>query len=254
VNLFWALRRLEETASNCRRLPLNDLKARLLQEALLILEEDRATCRAIGENGARLIPNDATVLTHCNAGALATGGSGTALAVLYAAHAQGKSIRVYADETRPLLQGARLTVWELMQAGLDVVLICDSAAAHVMREKHVNCVITGADRIAANGDVANKIGSYGLAICAQEHGVPFYVAAPCSTFDLSLGDGGQIPIEERQGSEVECFLRSRAAPPGTRVFNPAFDVTPARYVSAIITERGIISRPTDDKLLTHLRP
>ncbi len=253
VNLFWALRRMGETALRHREMSVPQLKQTLLDEAVTILEEDRATCRAIGENGARLFKDGATVLTHCNAGALATGGCGTALAAIYAAHAHGKTIRVFAKETRPLLQGARLTTWELSQAGIDVTLICDSSVAHVMREKHIDAVIVGADRIAANGDVANKIGTYTVAICAKELGVPFYVAAPVSSFDPKLSHGGLIPIEERAGSEVECFLESRAAPAGIRILNPAFDVTPASYVSAIITERGIIERPTTAKVRAHLR-
>lgn len=253
VNLFWALRRMEETASRHRRLPVHELKEALLEEAGKILDEDRATCRAIGEHGAKLLRDGANILTHCNAGALATGGSGTALAAIYAAHAQGKKVRVFAKETRPLLQGARLTTWELSQAGIAVTLICDSAVAHVMREKAIDAVIVGADRIAANGDVANKIGTYTVAICAREFGVPFYVAAPISTFDPKLSHGGLIPIEERAASEVECFLESRAAPAGIRIFNPAFDVTPARYVSAIITERGIIRKPNRAAVRAHLK-
>ena len=253
VNLFWALRRMEETASRHRKLPIACLKQVLLDEAKKILEEDRATCRAIGENGARLFKNGARILTHCNAGALATGGGGTALAAIYAAHAQGKKLSVFAKETRPLLQGARLTTWELSQAGIDVTLICDSSVAHVIREKRIDAVIVGADRIAANGDVANKIGTYTAAICARELGVPFYVAAPISTFDPKLSHGGLIPIEERAGREVECFLESRAAPAGIKILNPAFDVTPARYVTAIITERGVIEEPNRTKVRAHLK-
>jgi methylthioribose-1-phosphate isomerase len=185
-----------------------------------------------------------TVLTHCNAGGLATADYGTALAVLFAARDQGKAIRAYVDETRPLLQGARLTTWELKQAGIPVTLICDSTAAVVLREGRVDAVIVGADRIAANGDVANKIGTYGLSVLAKQHGVPFYVAAPASTFDLSLRDGAGIPIEQRDAQEVTCCGGRRTAPEGIDVYNPAFDVTPAGNISAIITDKGVIERPT----------
>ena len=181
------------------------------------------------------------VLTHCNAGWLATAEYGTALAAIYAAHEQGKRLHVYADETRPLLQGARLTAWELMQHGVEVTLICDSMAAQVMRENRVQVAITGADRIAANGDTANKIGTYGVAVLAQAHGIPFYIAAPCSTFDLATGQGSEIPIEQRDAREITCGLGRQTAPDGVRVYNPAFDVTPARLITAIVTERGLIS-------------
>ncbi|MFP4058236.1 MAG: S-methyl-5-thioribose-1-phosphate isomerase [Candidatus Brocadiia bacterium] len=245
VNLFWALERMKEVAEAQRSMPIPALKQRLLDEALAIAEEDRATCRAIGRHGARRVPDPAGVLTHCNAGALATADYGTALGVLYAAHEQGKRLHVYADETRPLLQGARLTTWELMQAGIDVTLICDNMAAQVLREGKVDLVVVGADRIAANGDTANKIGTYGLAILAREHGVPFYVAAPVSTFDLSLPSGEAIPIEERGAEEVTCGFGRTTAPDAVHVYSPAFDVTPARYITAIITERGLIE-PVDE--------
>lgn len=241
VNLFWALERMKRTADENCSLPIPQLKQRLLDEALAIMEEDKAVCRAIGRHGAPLIPEGGGVLTHCNAGGLATADYGTALAVMFAAHEQGKRFRVFADETRPLLQGARLTTWELMRAGIDVTLICDNMAAVVMREGKVNLVIVGADRIAANGDTANKIGTYGVAVLAKEHGIPFYVAAPASTFDLSLPSGAGIPIEERKPEEVTMGFGRQTAPDGVKVYNPAFDVTPARLIAGIITERGVIS-------------
>jgi len=245
VNLFWALDRMRRVADGNRHLPVPQLKQRLLDEALAIAEEDRRICRALGRHGAALTKDGDGVLTHCNAGGLATADYGTALGVLYAAHEQGKRLRVFADETRPLLQGARLTAWELQQAGIDVTLICDSMAAVVMRQGKVNLVIVGADRIAANGDTANKIGTYGVAVLAQSHGVPFYVAAPVSTFDLTLPSGEGIPIEERKPEEITNGFGRRTAPRGIRVYNPAFDVTPARYIAGIITERGIISPVTE---------
>ena len=248
VNLFWALERMERTALENRALPVDGLKARLLAEARAICQEDKETCRAIGRHGATLLKDGDTVLTHCNAGGLATADYGTALAVLFAAREQGKNIRAFADETRPLLQGARLTTWELQQAGIPVTLICDSVAAVVMREGRVDAVIVGADRIAANGDVANKIGTYGLSVLAREHNVPFYVAAPTSTFDLSLPDGSHIPIEERDPAEVTCWGGHRTAPEGTDVYSPAFDVTPAANITAIITEHGVIEKEGDRDL------
>ena len=209
-------------------------------------------CEAIGRNGESLIPDGGAVLTHCNAGALATAGIGTALAPMYIAHTQGKRFRVYVDETRPLLQGARLTAWELTQAGIDAVLICDNMAASLMQTGKIDMVITGADRIAANGDTANKIGTLGLSILAKHYGVPFYIAAPSSTFDLNLESGDQIPIEQRSGKEVRIFGRCRCAPESIDVYNPAFDVTPAQHITAIITERGIIRDPDQKKISTHL--
>ena len=246
VNLFWALDRMRRVADHNRQLPIPQLKQRLLDEARAICNEDKQTCRAIGRNGADLVPDPCGILTHCNAGGLATADYGTALAVMFAAHDQGKAIHVYADETRPLLQGARLTTWELMQAGIPVTLICDNMAAQVMKEGKVQLVVVGADRIAANGDAANKIGTYGVAILAHEHGIPFYVAAPVSTFDLSLATGDQIPIEQRAAEEVTQGFGRRTAPEGVDVYSPAFDVTPARYIAAIITERGLI-RPVDEQ-------
>jgi methylthioribose-1-phosphate isomerase len=243
VNLTWALERMRSLAHGMKDNSPKQILAALKQEALLIHEEDRELCRKIGEHGADLIRSGQTVLTHCNAGALATGGMGTALAPVFIAHAHGKTVRVIADETRPLLQGARLTSWELMQAGIDVTLICDNMAAEVMKEGKADLVITGADRIAANGDAANKIGTYGVAVLAKAHGIPFYVAAPSSTFDLSLRTGAEIPIEQRSPDEVTEGLGKRTAPKKVKVYNPAFDVTPARLIKALITEKGIIYPP-----------
>ena len=205
-------------------------------------------CAAIGRYGAELLRDGMGVLTHCNAGGLATAGDGTALSVFFAAAAAGKQLHVYADETRPLLQGARLTSWELMQRGIPVTLICDSMAGWVMREGRVQAVVTGADRIAANGDAANKIGTYSVALLAKAHGIPFYVAAPSSTFDLSLASGAEIPIEQRNAEEITNGMGRRTAPDGVQVYNPAFDVTPAEYIAALITEKGII-RPVDTETI-----
>ncbi|HUS58670.1 MAG TPA: S-methyl-5-thioribose-1-phosphate isomerase [Planctomycetota bacterium] len=243
VNLFWALDRMHSVAERHALLPIEKVKALLLEEALKIIEEDKAVCRQIGLNGAALIRDGDSILTHCNAGGLATADYGTALAVMFAAHEQGKKIRVFADETRPLLQGARLTTWELMQAGIDVTLICDSMAGFVMKQGKVSCVIVGADRIAANGDTANKIGTYSVAVLAAAHDVPFYVAAPASTFDLALSDGELIPIEERGSEEITDTFGKRTAPEGIKTYCPAFDVTPASLIAAIITEKGIIRNP-----------
>ena len=253
VNLAWALERLLDVAE--RHLEVGnavaDLPARLLEEAQLIYAEDVAACRAMGELGATLISPGDTLLTHCNAGALATAGIGTALAPIFVAHRSGKGVRVFVDETRPLLQGARLTAWELARAGVPLVLITDNMAGHFMRRAPVNAIFVGADRIAANGDVANKIGTYGLAVLAREHQIPLYVVAPRSTIDLSLPDGDAIPIEERAEDEVTTFAGLRVAPEGVHAANPAFDVTPARYVAAIVTELGIV-RPPFDRGLTSL--
>lgn len=243
VNLFWALRRMKETAARHRTDDIPRLKKILEREAVKILEEDNEICRRIGAHGASLLRDGARVLTHCNAGGLATARHGTALAVLFSAHDAGKRISVFADETRPLLQGARLTAWELMRAGIDVTLICDNMAARVMFEGRVDVVITGADRIAANGDTANKIGTYGLARLAGAHGIPFYIAAPLSTVDLEIGGGGEIPIEQRDPDEVRTIAGRMIAPAGVKVYNPAFDVTPARYIAGIITEAGIVGPP-----------
>jgi methylthioribose-1-phosphate isomerase len=241
VNLFWALERMEQAARPYFEKTSPDrLKQVLLDEALAIEEEDRQMCRNIGRIGAELIGEGQGVLTHCNAGGLATADYGTALAVLFAAAEQGRRFQVFADETRPLLQGARLTTWELKQRNIDVTLICDSMAAQVMKEGRVHIVVTGADRIAANGDTANKIGTYGVALLAQAHGIPFYVAAPSSTFDLRLADGDAIPIEQRDAREITHGLGKQIAPEGINVYNPAFDVTPARLIAGIITEKGLI--------------
>ena len=239
VNLFWALQRMQECARDNRCLPLAELKARLLAEALEMAAEDERINRAMGGHGAALIPDGARVLTHCNAGALATAGYGTALGVIRAAVEAGKKVAVLADETRPWLQGARLTAWELQRDNIPVTLICDNMAGYLMSQGEIDCVIVGADRIAANGDTANKIGTYTVAVLAREHGLPFYVAAPISTIDLSLATGKLIPIEERDRREVTHSGERQLAPDGVAVRNPAFDVTPARLISAIITERGI---------------
>jgi methylthioribose-1-phosphate isomerase len=212
-----------------------------LLEARQIDEEDRAMCRAIGRHGAQLVRPGQGILTHCNAGGLATADYGTALAVVFAAHDDGIPLHVFADETRPLLQGARLTAWELTRRGIPVTLICDSMAAQVMRERKVHLVVVGADRIASNGDVANKIGTYGVAVLAKAHGIPFYVAAPSSTFDLSIPDGFAIPIEQRDPREITHGFGRQTAPDGVGVYNPAFDVTPAELIAGIITEKGIIN-------------
>lgn len=239
VNLFWALDRMEAVAESPAE-SASALLDRLLREARAIDAEDRSMCRAIGRHGAELLESGDGVLTHCNAGGLATADYGTALAVIFTAHEQGKAIRVFADETRPLLQGARLTTWELQNRGVPVTLICDNMAAWVMREKKVQKVVVGADRIAANGDAANKIGTYGVAVLARAHGVPFYVAAPSSTFDLTLADGSAIPIEQRDPREITHGFGRQTAPEGIDVYNPAFDVTPADLIAGIITERGVI--------------
>ncbi len=245
VNLFWALDRMDRFASGIpREVGRDEFLDRLLSEAHRVADEDRDMCRAIGAHGATLIGTGQGILTHCNAGALATSDTGTALAVIYAAHEQGKSPHVFADETRPLLQGARLTAWELQRRGVRVTLICDNMAAQVMKEGRVQSVIVGADRIAANGDTANKIGTYGVALLARAHGIPFYVAAPSSTFDLSLADGSGIPIEQRDPSEVTRGFGVATAPDGVDVYNPAFDVTPADLIAGIITDRGVI-RPVN---------
>jgi methylthioribose-1-phosphate isomerase len=250
VNLFWALDRLQRTAQpHLHTMPAGALAELLWREALAIEEEDRQMCRAIGRVGAELITPGQGVLTHCNAGGLATADYGTALAVLFTAAEQGKSIRVYADETRPLLQGARLTAWELLQRAIDVTLICDNMAAQVMKEGRIQLVIVGADRIAANGDTANKIGTYGVALLAKAHGIPFYVAAPSSTFDLNLATGAEIPIEQRDPREVTHGFGRATAPDGVKVYNPAFDVTPAPLIAGIITEKGLI-RPVNE---VHIR-
>jgi len=252
VNLFWALDRMSALALKESSLASLAMHDRLLEEARRIHVQDREMCAAIGRHGSELLKSGTGVLTHCNAGGLATGGDGTALSVMFAAAAAGKSIRVYADETRPLLQGARLTAWELQQRGIPVTVICDNMAAQVMKEDRIHAVVTGADRIAANGDAANKIGTYGVALLAKAHGIPFYVAAPSSTFDLSLSTGDRIPIEQRSREEVAEGFGRQTVPEGVDVYNPAFDVTPADLITAIITERGVVQRPNLELIAAHL--
>lgn len=240
VNLFWALERMEGAFSNLSRLgKIHEIKKAILKEALNILNEDRDMCRAIGRNGARLIKNGDIILTHCNAGMLATAGYGTALSVFYEAKRQGKKFKVYADETRPLMQGSRLTMWELMKNGIDATLICDDMAASTIRQKGVTKIIVGADRIARNGDTANKIGTYGLSVLANYHRIPFYIAAPSSTIDRNIKRGADIPIEERKQEELIYVGSTQTAPDKSKVYNPAFDVTPNQLITAIITESGI---------------
>lgn len=243
VNLFWALDRMRAVIRQSGGLPPLAFKERLVKEAMAIRDEDAEMCRAIGRHGAALLKDGDTVLTHCNAGGLATAEYGTALAPIYVATEQHKKIRVFADETRPLLQGSRLTAWELIQAGVDVTVICDNMAAHVMKTRTLNAVMVGADRIASNGDTANKIGTYGLAVLARAHNIPFYVLAPSSTFDLTLPDGSRIPIEERASDEITQGFGRRTAPEGVCTYNPAFDVTPGELITAIICERGIMVPP-----------
>ncbi|GMV83216.1 MAG: methylthioribose-1-phosphate isomerase [Planctomycetota bacterium] len=253
VNLRWAVERVRGVLEPFDSHPPEARESALEAEARAIHEEDKEMCDAIGRHGAALLPKDgATLMTHCNAGALATGGSGTALAVMYAAQAAGVKLHVYADETRPLLQGARLTAWELSRAGIDVTVICDNMAASVMREKKPDAVVVGADRIAANGDAANKIGTYGLAILAKHHGVPFYIAAPSSTFDLSLSSGAEIPIEQRARDEIAKPYGRASVPEGAQVYNPAFDVTPADLIAGLITERGVLLPPYRESIRTVL--
>jgi methylthioribose-1-phosphate isomerase len=243
VNLFWAIGRMRRLYQSLAGRPPAEIRRRLVEEALAIREEDIAICRAIGRHGAELVPDGKTVLTHCNAGALATAGYGTALGVIRAAIDAGKKVDVFADETRPFLQGARLTVWELQQDHIPVTLITDNMAGHFLKSGRIGCVVVGADRIAANGDVANKVGTYTVAVLARENGVPFYVAAPISTLDLTLDSGDAIPIEQRAAAEVTHIGGRQVAPEATAVENPAFDVTPARYVCAIVTERGVAHPP-----------
>lgn len=243
VNLFWALQRMQNVIGNSASVA--ELKEHLTEEARKIHEEDREMCRKIGINGASVLPSDPTVLTHCNTGALATGGSGTAQSIITTAHDRGEKIKVYADETRPLLQGARLTAWELLKHGIDVTLIADAMAAFLMQQGKIDAVIVGADRICVNGDVVNKIGTYNLAVLAKHHGVPFYVAAPVSTIDASAGSADVVIIEERSGGEVRTFGGCATAPENIRVYNPAFDRTPSALVSAVITDRGVHKPPFD---------
>ena len=251
VNLFWALDRIRRKAQQIAagpRTTRKELHEAILAEAHSIYEEDVQMCRRIGENGEKYITDGSAVLTHCNAGALATAGQGTALSVIFEAFKKGKRFKVYADETRPLLQGARLTAWELQHAGIDVTVICDNMAGWLMKQGKIDAVITGADRIAANGDTANKIGTYSVSILARHHGIPFYVAAPSSTFDLTIADGSAIPIEERDSKEVTQFGGVRTAPEGVAAYNPAFDVTDAQNIRAIITEKGVIENPNAERI------
>ncbi len=247
-NLFWALDRMRWVLSRNLSRPLREIKLALLSEAQSILDDDIERCKRIGGLGAKLLPNRCTVLTHCNAGALATGGYGTALGIIRAAIETGKKVKVFVDETRPLLQGARLTAFELMEDGIDVTLICDSAAAYVMKQERVQFVIVGADRITRNGDVANKIGTYHLAVLAKHHNIPFIVAAPLSTCDFDIASGEEIPIEERDAAEVRHVGSVLVAPEDVPVYNPAFDVTPHELITAIVTDAGVAKPPFDETL------
>jgi methylthioribose-1-phosphate isomerase len=254
VNLFWALDRMQAFGLELQgQVTGDDILERLLDEAKLIEKEDREMCRAIGRHGQMLLADGQGVLTHCNAGGLATTDYGTALAVFFAAQEAGKTLHIYADETRPLLQGSRLTAWELMQRDIDVTVICDNMAAQVMKEGRVQAVVVGADRVAANGDACNKIGTYGVALLAAAHDIPFYVAAPSSTFDFATPTGDEIPIEIRDPVEVTHGFGNQTAPDGVQVYSPAFDVTPARLVKAFITEKGIIEAPYIETLAANLK-
>jgi methylthioribose-1-phosphate isomerase len=248
VNLFWAIRRMQEKFERIRIRPVPRIKQDLIEEAQRMHAEDIAANRAMGRHGATLMPSNGGVLTHCNAGALATAGYGTALGVIRAAVEAGKKIHVYADETRPFLQGSRLTAWELMKDGIPTTVISDNMAGVMMQQGKIGAIVVGADRIAANGDVANKIGTYTVAILAKEHGVPFYVAAPISTVDLATLDGSKIPIEQRNKKEVSHIAGKQMVPDGVEIENPAFDVTPAKYIAAIITEKGIARAPYTESL------
>jgi methylthioribose-1-phosphate isomerase len=248
VNLFWAIEKMKKLVYQNLRASLKVLSLLLKKEALKILKEDIESNKRMGKYGSKLIKNGATILTHCNAGALATGGYGTALGVIRAAKAQGKKVQVIADETRPFLQGARLTAWELKKDGIPVTVITDNMAAFMMQQKRIDAIIVGADRIAANGDTANKIGTYSLAILANEHKIPFYVAAPLSTIDFNLKTGREIPIEERDKKEVSHIGGKRMVPQGVSIWNPAFDVTPNRFITAIITDYGVVKKPYQKNL------
>lgn len=248
VNLFWGIQRMRNRFEELADVSLDKVKQALIEEAQQMYAADIAACQALGRNGAVLMPSSGGVLTHCNAGALATCGYGTALGVIRAAVEAGKQIHVYADETRPFLQGSRLTAWELMKDGIPTTVISDNMAGVMMKQGKIGAVVVGADRIAANGDVANKVGTYTVAVLAKEHGIPFYVAAPWSTVDLATPDGDRIPIEQRSAREVTHLAGKQIAPDGVRVENPAFDVTPNRYVAAIITERGIAKAPYTESL------
>ncbi len=253
VNLFWGLDRMRRVAHATGDLSVPDLKQCLLDEALTIWNEDRQICRSLGRHGHALLGEGETALTHCNAGGLATADYGTALAVFFAAQEAGKTIHVFADETRPLNQGSRLTAWELQQRGIDVTVICDNMAGQVMREGRIDKIFVGADRIAANGDTANKIGTYSVSVLARHHGVPFYVVAPTSTFDMATADGSGIPIEQRDPAEINRGYSEPNAPAGVGVYNPAFDVTPHEHITGIVTEFGVIEAPDTAKILDHFR-
>ena len=255
VNLFWALDRMSEQAQRLldSKLSPTEVAAALLQEAVAIHDEDRAMSHAIGGHGAALLDDGMGVLTHCNAGGLATSEYGTALSLFFTAQDQGKQLKIFVDETRPLLQGARLTAWELLRRNIDTTLICDNMAAQVMREGKIQAVVTGADRIAANGDAANKIGTYSLAILAQHHGIPFYIAAPSNTFDLSLDSGEAIPIEVRNDEEITHGFGRQTGPDGVGTYNPAFDVTPSELIAGIVTEKGIVSPVNRENVLAVLQ-
>ena len=258
VNLFQATERVKTTAESfISDNPAADLKAFrqfVLDQANAICAEDVDMCRRIGQNGQKFINDGNSVLTHCNAGALATAGQGTALSVIFEAQKQGKKFKVFVDETRPLLQGSRLTAWELSQAAIVVTVICDNMAGMLMKESKINLIITGADRIAANGDTANKIGTYSLSVLAKEHNIPFYIAAPSSTFDLNIQTGLEIPIEQRAADELRFFANRQIAPAGVDFYNPAFDVTPAQNITAIITDKGVIEKPDTSKIAEHFSP
>jgi methylthioribose-1-phosphate isomerase len=253
-NLFWATRRVRKLVEGRQGSPPGELKLLILEEAKRMVDEDNAVCRAIGEHGVRLIRDGCSLLTHCNAGGLATAMYGTALSPMFRARELGYSIHVFVDETRPLLQGARITAWELQEAGIPATLITDSMAASVMSRGKVDLVIVGADRVARNGDSANKIGTLGVAVLAKEFGVPFYVAAPLSTIDRETPDGSRIPIEERDPREITHAFGKQTAPSGIEVYNPAFDVTPAKYIKGIITERGILGSPYEESIDEAFRP
>ncbi len=242
MNLFWALEKMKKCAQENAKRPLPQIKNILLKKAFKIMKEDKDVCRRMASFGAKLIKSGDRVLTHCNAGGLATVDYGTALGVFFKAKEEGKSIKVFVDETRPLLQGARLTTWELLREKIEVTLICDNMAAALMKKGEIDKIFVGADRVARNGDVANKIGTYNLAVLARHHKIPFYVVAPLSTFDFKLSSGNDIPIEERNGNEVREILGKKIAPRDVKVYNPAFDVTPARLITAIVTEKGIFRR------------
>ena len=249
VNLFWAIRRMQEKFEQCQEMPVDRIRQELIAEAQRIYVEDLATNEAMSKHGGALLPSSGAILTHCNAGALATaGGYGTALGVIRAAVEAGKKLTVYADETRPFLQGSRITAWELMKDGIPTTVISDNMAGALMRQGKIQAIVVGADRVAANGDVANKIGTYTVAVLAKEHGIPLYVAAPWSSVDMECPDGEHIPIEQRSAREVTHIGATRIAPEGVKVENPAFDVTPARYITAIITERGIARAPYAESL------